>query len=86
MLTEDISELFLIDCPIGYFGNNCSSPCRYPNYGKECQHNCSHCGNETCNSTFGCPTTGTITSIGTLELCVMDGTVYILKYALYIQS
>lgn len=47
-----------IDCPNGYFGINCSSPCRYPNYGKDCQHDCSHCVKEACNSTFGCPTNG----------------------------
>nr|XP_034335161.1 uncharacterized protein LOC117692166 isoform X3 [Crassostrea gigas] len=52
-----------IDCQIGYYGINCSSPCRYPNYGSGCQQECSLCGKETCNSAFGCPTTGTTTSI-----------------------
>nr|XP_034335160.1 uncharacterized protein LOC117692166 isoform X2 [Crassostrea gigas] len=61
-----------MDCQIGYYGINCSSPCRYPNYGSGCQQECSLCGKETCNSAFGCPTTGTTTSIGTLELHVLD--------------
>lgn len=65
--------VFFIDCPIGYFRNNCSSPCRYPNYGKDCQQDCSHCKEDACNSTFGCPITDTTKSIGTLGLRVLDG-------------
>ncbi|XP_052711337.1 cell death abnormality protein 1-like [Crassostrea angulata] len=47
-----------IDCPVGYYGINCSRPCRYPNYGINCQYDCSSCGQETCSSTFGCMTIG----------------------------
>uniref|UniRef100_A0A8W8JAG2 Uncharacterized protein n=1 Tax=Magallana gigas TaxID=29159 RepID=A0A8W8JAG2_MAGGI len=52
-----------MDCPIGLFGANCSRLCRYPNYGKDCQQDCSHCKEEACNPMFGCPTTGTTMSI-----------------------
>lgn len=45
-----------IDCPLGFYGINCSSPCRYPNFGKLCQQDCSHCEKEVCNSSFGCLT------------------------------
>ncbi|XP_052710980.1 uncharacterized protein LOC128185425 [Crassostrea angulata] len=43
-----------IDCETGFYGRNCSSPCRYPNYGKACQLDCSHYNLEECNSTLGC--------------------------------
>ncbi|XP_052707710.1 uncharacterized protein LOC128182969 isoform X2 [Crassostrea angulata] len=50
-----------IDCQDGYYGINCSRQCRYPNYGKHCQQDCSHCNREMCNSTVGCRTqNGTI--------------------------
>nr|XP_011435871.2 uncharacterized protein LOC105334205 [Crassostrea gigas] len=45
-----------IDCPDGFYGINCSRQCRYPNYGKDCQQDCSHCNREICNSTVGCLT------------------------------
>ncbi|XP_052707558.1 uncharacterized protein LOC128182843 [Crassostrea angulata] len=43
-----------IDCETGFYGENCSSPCRYPNYGKYCQQDCSHCNLDECNSKLGC--------------------------------
>lgn len=45
-----------IDCPLGFYGINCSSPCRYPNFGNRCQQDCSHCEQEVCNASFGCLT------------------------------
>ncbi|XP_061196767.1 cell death abnormality protein 1-like [Saccostrea echinata] len=37
----------------GFFGPNCSSPCRYPNYGKNCQEKCK-CAQEFCDIADGC--------------------------------
>ena len=48
-----------IDCPEGFYGLNCSLKCRYPNYGIDCQKDCSQCGQELCNFISGCPT-GTV--------------------------
>ncbi|XP_061177283.1 uncharacterized protein LOC133186019 [Saccostrea echinata] len=50
-------------CPVGYQGNNCSVPCRYPNFGKDCQEDCSHCDEKWCNPTYGCITTVTTNRI-----------------------
>lgn len=25
-----------IECPIGYYGGNCSEACKFPHFGKEC--------------------------------------------------
>nr|XP_022291182.1 cell death abnormality protein 1-like isoform X2 [Crassostrea virginica] len=44
------------DCPEGFYGLNCSLKCRYPNYGIDCQKDCSQCGQELCNFISGCPT------------------------------
>ncbi|XP_056014205.1 uncharacterized protein LOC130052649 [Ostrea edulis] len=40
-------------CPIGYYGPNCSLPCRYPSYGERCQKKC-NCTVEYCTSDKGC--------------------------------
>ena len=48
-----------IDCPEGFYGLNCSLKCRYPNYGIDCQKDCSQCGRKLCNFIYGCPT-GTV--------------------------
>ena len=42
-----------IECGDGYHGPNCIIPCRYPNYGRECQEKC-HCQENTCNFVTGC--------------------------------
>uniref|UniRef100_A0A8W8MNB3 TNFR-Cys domain-containing protein n=1 Tax=Magallana gigas TaxID=29159 RepID=A0A8W8MNB3_MAGGI len=47
---------FAKECNIGYIGSNCSRPCRYPSYGKGCQHECSNCSKENCDARFGCLT------------------------------
>lgn len=57
-----------IDCPDGFYGINCSRQCRYPNYGKDCQQDCSHCNREICNSTVGCLTQDGAIERGTYEL------------------
>ena len=46
-------DVLLVECSAGYFGPNCSLPCRFPNYGVGCQLECG-CGNESCNHITGC--------------------------------
>lgn len=58
----------LIECKIGYIGSNRSSQCRYPSYGKGCQHECSNCSKENCDARFGCLTPNV--SIDTGSNCV----------------
>ncbi|XP_062610866.1 uncharacterized protein LOC134272681 [Saccostrea cucullata] len=43
-------------CKEGYFGQNCSLPCRYPNYGADCQEGCV-CNRTLCHHVSGCPAT-----------------------------
>lgn len=40
-------------CLPGYVGENCSEPCRYPNYGKYCQKKC-ECTEQFCDIATGC--------------------------------
>lgn len=54
----------LKDCETGFYGENCSSPCRYPNNGKYCQQDCSHCNLDECNSKLGCMSSDIPTSQG----------------------
>lgn len=46
--------IFLVDCTPGYFGPNCSIPCRYPGYGSWCQKEC-NCNVTVCSHVNGCP-------------------------------
>nr|XP_022286500.1 multiple epidermal growth factor-like domains protein 10 isoform X2 [Crassostrea virginica] len=39
----------------GYFGPYCSLPCRFPNYGKDCQRTC-FCHPQSCDHVTGCRT------------------------------
>ncbi|XP_062586985.1 uncharacterized protein LOC134248585 isoform X2 [Saccostrea cucullata] len=41
------------ECLSGYMGQNCSRPCRYPGFGKQCQEECS-CRAENCDFRNGC--------------------------------
>lgn len=43
----------LLACLSGYYGPNCTLPCRFPNYGTECQLKCD-CDEQQCNHTIGC--------------------------------
>lgn len=43
----------ILECLSGYYGPSCSYPCRYPNYGKDCQSKCV-CDEERCNPIKGC--------------------------------
>lgn len=42
-----------VECDVGYYGRNCISSCRYPNYGKLCQNMCD-CTESKCNHVYGC--------------------------------
>lgn len=41
------------ECNIGFLGINCSSPCRYPSYGNNCQSGC-NCLKNYCHPATGC--------------------------------
>ncbi|XP_062595765.1 uncharacterized protein LOC134257132 [Saccostrea cucullata] len=42
------------ECPVGYFGPNCTHRCQYPRYGRRClQGNC-NCSKEECSLAVGC--------------------------------
>lgn len=58
----------LADCPVGYYGRQCSRSCRYPSYGINCQQDCSECGQEACSVIFGCMTSGKQTQSGTIMI------------------
>lgn len=51
------------ECPIGFYGPNCSKPCRFPNYGLGCQRMC-RCNESDCNNIIGC-TVGMDTTVVT---------------------
>lgn len=42
-----------IECPPGYFGENCSEMCEHPTFGKGCAHQCS-CEKHLSNFMHGC--------------------------------
>lgn len=44
---------FTLECSNGYFGNECSTKCIYPNYGEDCQYYC-QCGKTKCHFSDGC--------------------------------
>nr|XP_022296706.1 cell death abnormality protein 1-like isoform X1 [Crassostrea virginica] len=46
-----------VACQTGYFGPNCSLPCRYPNYGLQCQFECKCEQKQYCNHITGCQST-----------------------------
>lgn len=45
--------LYYLECLPGYFGTNCLSQCKYPNYGQNC-HNTCDCTVKECNHVDGC--------------------------------
>ncbi|XP_078315069.1 uncharacterized protein LOC111104900 [Crassostrea virginica] len=51
------SKLNKCRCMSGYYGPNCSSKCRYPNYGLACQLSC-NCSEDHCHYIMGCRKTG----------------------------
>lgn len=44
----------IVECPAGYFGQNCSDRCPWPTYGGWCNQTCA-CA--TCDHILGCMTT-----------------------------
>lgn len=44
---------FFLGCLPGFYGNNCSQPCKYPYFGAGCQHMCI-CLEEECDFSIGC--------------------------------
>ena len=42
-----------IDCPVGYYGDNCSFSCPAPTDGNGCAETCS-CSNASCHQVYGC--------------------------------
>ena len=42
-----------IDCPVGYYGDNCSFSCPVPTDGNGCAETCS-CSNASCHHVYGC--------------------------------
>ncbi|XP_052711413.1 protein draper-like [Crassostrea angulata] len=65
-------------CLPGYVGENCSEPCRYPNYGKYCQGQCK-CTEQFCDIATGCfsPDVGCRTGYSG------DGCLYRCRYPTY---
>nr|XP_022295903.1 multiple epidermal growth factor-like domains protein 11 isoform X2 [Crassostrea virginica] len=43
-------------CPDGFFGDNCSVSCFFPQYGSLCNETC-NCSNAFCHHVYGCNTT-----------------------------
>lgn len=46
-------SLNILECPIGYYLNNCSKVCSPPNYGEDCQSIC-QCPYTDCHFATGC--------------------------------
>nr|XP_034339186.1 cell death abnormality protein 1-like [Crassostrea gigas] len=40
-------------CEVGYYGYNCTDPCRYPSFGYRCQNVC-NCTQDMCDHKTGC--------------------------------
>lgn len=43
-----------VECEVGYYGQKCNSPCRYPSYGTLCQNNWAVAQHIKCNHIYGC--------------------------------
>ena len=50
---KNCSDLFLIECFIGFYGWNCSEICKFPSYGEKCQGTCK-CEPTLCDHRSGC--------------------------------
>lgn len=65
MLCTNVYDILIfVECPIGYFGQNCSDICPWPTYGALCSKVC-EC--QPCNHEDGCisteETTGSIQAV-----------------------
>lgn len=45
--------LYFPGCEVGYYGYNCTDPCRYPSFGYRCQNVC-NCTQDMCDHKTGC--------------------------------
>lgn len=59
-----------IDCLPGYYFPGCYLPCRYPNYGHDCQSECLSCTKQNCNHITGCPEKSNVYLILTKTLSI----------------
>lgn len=59
-----------IDCSPGYYFPGCNLPCRYPNYGHDCQSECLSCTKQNCNHITGCPEKSNVYLILTKTLSI----------------
>jgi hypothetical protein len=50
---NESNDLTVTEC-IGYFGNNCDSPCPKSYYGRSCQEPCNCTAEQYCNQYVGC--------------------------------
>ena len=62
--------LYLIECPAGFLGDNCSISCPYPSYGKLCNHMCG-CAKSSCHHVYGCSITTSSTTGKEGNLCFL---------------
>lgn len=53
-LLHVILSLNILECPVGYYFNNCSKVCSPPSYGDGCQSVCK-CPFKDCHFATGCP-------------------------------
>ena len=47
------AKVWFIECPVGYYGVDCSVPCPLPTYGRFCAEHCS-CSSASCHHVYGC--------------------------------
>lgn len=52
-VTCDMLSFNILECPIGYYLNNCLEVCSPPNYGEDCQSIC-QCPYTDCHFATGC--------------------------------
>ncbi|XP_062605272.1 uncharacterized protein LOC134267068 [Saccostrea cucullata] len=57
-----------VECPPGYYGNNCSVPCSRGFYGSLCSQTCELCPWELCDRVTGCPNTTSTNTKSTVLL------------------
>lgn len=44
---------FIVECDLGFYGNDCKKTCNYPFYGSNCVFEC-NCSKEECHFKNGC--------------------------------
>ncbi|XP_056014172.1 multiple epidermal growth factor-like domains protein 10 isoform X6 [Ostrea edulis] len=76
-INKTIYENIGAGCEAGYYGRDCSVPCRYPNYGKKCQSEC-NCTKTLCSHITGCqPRTDNVLIYTTTEKDNITGIILI---------